>query len=88
MIKKFPFTDRLSLVVTMNPSAKVLMFNFQKGMPTLWIDDAPRDNAGHFIPLRTFILFATGEKSMPNSEHVGSAVSEDGMLVLHCYEVK
>lgn len=89
IVYKYPFpTEPVSRVLegAWPLGATVLHFDIQQGVPTLWVqcDEKRRDT---LLPHR-FVLYPTGYELQDPSKlrHVGSAMTPDGSLVLHCYE--
>lgn len=87
IVYKYPFPPVSSVLEAEWPlGATVVLFDIQNLVPTLWVqlDEKRREP---LIPHR-FVLYGTGHKLLTQTRllHVGSAMTPDGTLVLHCYE--
>jgi len=88
VVYKHPFaTDPVQAVLRVDvpEDSEPVHFDFQGGVPTLWIEHRLDRKDREQL---TFVLFGTGHE-LPDDKklvHVGSAVGYNGGLVLHCYE--
>lgn len=81
--------DQAQMVVMhLSKEARIISLQFQRGVPTLWIEMPIEDvEAGHFHPyLRHLIWVATGRMIQEHWQHVGTLLFQEGALVFHLYE--
>lgn len=89
IVYKYPFpTDPVSAVLDGEwpLGSTIRLFDFQNGVPTLWVElDEKRPEP---LVRHRFVVYGTGHRLSEDAKllHVGSAMTPNGALVLHCYE--